>query len=681
MTALSIVLALLAAACSNGGITVNGPVAPTDAGGDADAAGDAVAADPTPPADAPTPDADRDSDAGSAGIAGRFSLVDTPCRFERPADVQTSCFTLQVPERWDLDDDDDAVELHVGVFETSTSDDQTVVYLEGGPGGHALDIAALSFEELWRPFVERHRLVIFDQRGTGSSLPSLQCPEVLDASLETLTEPDPDLAAEAENDALVDCIDRVTGRGADVDAYNSGQSAHDVEALRLALESAPWNVIGVSYGTRLAQTLLREHPDGVRSVVLDAVLPIDSDLARIPATAHRAFTLMFDACRNDTGCATAFPDFEDRFWALVDELDAEPITFAGLNPITAARFDVRWDGSDLIEATFSALYSRDLFVDIPLLVSQLEVGDTSGAATLTGQFVAQQEYTSVGMFWAVACFEEEPYTDADEYAAGRSGDPRFDDVFATGQSNADDFAGVCDIVGSGAADPVEDQPVDADVPALVLSGEFDPITPPEFGQDVADDLARSVHVVLPRSGHGAIGDDCGRSLILAFVAEPDVGLDQSCVDLIDPLAWAPDPSLPERPFVDILVSVPLGGDVTVRVPDNWEAVGNGVVAEDVSVLRQGALVFLTSPPGQLEVLPGLLFGQLGADPSPDGVVDAGGVTWTATTGQIPGATIDAWTATVDGEGILVVLQSPPSDRDRLLTTVIPTVLASVDPVS
>ena len=118
-------------------------------------------------------------------------------------------------------------------------------------------------------------------------------------------------------------------------AYNSAENAADVADLRRALGVSEWNLYGVSYGTRLALTIMRDQPEGVRSAILDSVcLPQADHYAEMAGNAERAFDLLFNSCAEDDACAEAFTDLETVFWDLVNHLDTQPVVFSIRHPLT-----------------------------------------------------------------------------------------------------------------------------------------------------------------------------------------------------------------------------------------------------------------------------------------------------------------------------------------------------------
>jgi pimeloyl-ACP methyl ester carboxylesterase len=146
-----------------------------------------------------------------------------------------------------------------------------VVYLAGGPG----DIAPLEVNGLIAAdFIRDRDILVMSQRGTMFSEPALICESTDDFARELLgLRFYSEATKRAHLAATAACHRHLAATSADLSAYNSTESAADFADLRKVLGYAAWNVYGTSYGSYLAQTLMRNHPEGIRSVVLDSVLP------------------------------------------------------------------------------------------------------------------------------------------------------------------------------------------------------------------------------------------------------------------------------------------------------------------------------------------------------------------------------------------------------------------------
>ncbi len=520
------------------------------------------------------------------------------CPFAVPEGESVECGYLIVPQDRSNPDEGD-IELAVAILHSTASDTapDPIIYLEGGPGG-----SALSGIDLWydSPFRQRRDIVLFDQRGTGYSYPRLYCYEI--------DEIDPDLDDEAymqaQEDATLACLDRFADEGTDISDYNSAASAADVADLGQALGYDSWNLYGVSYGTRLALTVMRDYPEGLRSVILDAVYPPVVDAYEEgPVNTYRVFTQLFDDCAADATCNQAYPDLEGRFYALVNRMNNQPEQIAELDygelrgdDLVATIFGYFYDtrlvpylprlivemessrydtligidegsippGNDFDEddpvlllvdefyylveelddpdTVFMALEEIEYLDDIPTIIEEyfemedaeylidlFDELDDEGLARLEFELFWEDVSDTDGMFNAVECREELPfnsYADAETLAADLPLEIAASELIAV-----EEMLAVCETwADAGVADAIEDAAVVSDIPTLVLSGSFDPIPPPSWGEIAAETLSRSFVFEFPGVGHGAIdGGDCPVGIALAFLDDPSAAPDSACI--------------------------------------------------------------------------------------------------------------------------------------------------------
>jgi pimeloyl-ACP methyl ester carboxylesterase len=264
--------------------------------------------------------------------------------------------------------------------------------LEGGPGGSPLRSLVGQFGVLFGPLLKNNDLILFDQRGTGYSQPVLDCPEYNQLVLDTL---DQYLsikeAEEVSNAALLKCRDRLIKDGVNLAVYNSAQNAADIEALRQALNLSQINLYGISYGTRLALTMMRDFPQGIRSVTLDSVLPPQEDLYATTVTnGARALNALFDACAADAACNAAYPNLRQTFFDLKQRLDDAPVTF----PVTVpdgSKQDMLLNGDSLVGLVFQGMYATSLLPAVPRLIVDIRDGNYALAAGLQSALLDQVE--------------------------------------------------------------------------------------------------------------------------------------------------------------------------------------------------------------------------------------------------------------------------------------------------
>ncbi len=447
---------------------------------------------------------------GDVAAAG---LQPTDC----PVDVSwttdtVDCFTATVP----LDHDDPGrgeIDLAVLVLRSYAFEPEPdpVVYLEGGPGG-----SPIAYFDTWTfsRILDSRDLILVDPRGTGFSSPALNCPEALSVF-------DPVEAIGAYDS----CRERYEVEGYDLALFNSVQSAQDLEAIRMALEIDKWNLYGISYGTRVALTAMRLHPESIRSVVLDSAVPVDADLLGTTLTAReRALDALVAECASREECSGRFGDLEQKIDEVKQRLgdDGVAVDIPWLDGTDTSYTEVV-TASDFEYGVGVAMYDSSLIPILPWLVARVASGDDEPLSTLMAfaWFPPPPESQSDGAFFATLCVEEFPFASEPSRAAERA------DAADLG------FAAAADVYNRWRltpADDVENLPVASDIPTLVLAGAFDPATPPEWGAQAAGPLSEAQTITIAGGGHAVSVVGCGEQLVVDFLANPGAEVDGECAD-------------------------------------------------------------------------------------------------------------------------------------------------------
>ena len=330
-------------------------------------------------------------------------------------------------------------------------------------------------------------------------------------------------------------IDHIGGAPYFREIHGIPTAMHDLDAVREALGYERINLYGASYGTRAALTYLRLFPDRVRSVVLDAAVSPDYRLFLNTAQdADRALDSLFDRCEADAACKEAFPDAREGFAALLARLEVEPLTATIPDPVSADPITVTLERADLLNLTFPLLYTPEIAALLPLNLQQASAGNP---APLLAQAGAMDAGLYLGMFYAVACTEDAPFLDPAK-AAALAEDTLFGD-------RTEMLREICTAWPQGDLSPGWDAPVVSDAPALLLSGEADPVTPPHYAVRVAETLPNSLHVVGPGMGHGLMGRGCIDTLVADFIDAASVtDLDAACAQDLAPPPFFISPTGP-----------------------------------------------------------------------------------------------------------------------------------------
>jgi pimeloyl-ACP methyl ester carboxylesterase len=336
--------------------------------------------------------------------------------------------------------------------------------------------------------------------------------------------------------AMMQCSERMAAAGVDLGAYHSANSARDLAALRVALGYDEWNLFGVSYGTRLALVTMRDQPQGIRSVVLEAVSPPNSP-EEVLTNFDRALHVVFEACAADAECAADYPDLEQRFYAMLDEYDENPLVFS-THP-TEMFPDGRMGGSGAgaAMAVFNALYMEATIPLVPLII---EVFADRREDALQALFdMAAQGGLGVdnrGLWLSVECYERAPYRTKDALQADADRAPGLAGHGTLVRTTLDE----CDVWHDARATPAELGAAVGTIPTLILNGAFDPITPPAYGRLAAETLSKSYYVEARTGAHGVPMDACTRQILLDFFAEPDTPPETACNKSRAPMRFITD---------------------------------------------------------------------------------------------------------------------------------------------
>jgi pimeloyl-ACP methyl ester carboxylesterase len=585
------------------------------------------------------------------------------CMFVVPEGQSPVCGYLIVPEDRS-DPNSETIRLATAIF-SSVSDNPApdpLIYLSGGPGGNNLSDQEFAFADTWSPYLEQRDVILFDQRGVGFSNPSLACGEFVDAYIEGLRL-NPVIEDTGEITAMLDCHQRLIGEGVNLTAYNSAANAADINDLRLALGYDEVNLFGVSYGTRLALTAMRDVPDGIRSVILGATYPPQVNLFTDQAQyVERIFNLLFEACASASDCQAKYPDLRDVFFNLVASLDADPVQITVPDLLNGGTIDAYIDGTRFIDALFLAFYSSELIPHIPQIIYEFNDGGYSTFGLIQATSIMTEDSVSRGMYFSVQCNEEASFIDpATAIFTGEN--PAFDHYFL----EMTELIDLCAYWKSGAADGIENEPVVSDIPTLLIAGEFDPVTPPIWAQETASSLSHSFYFEFPGLSHDAsLSDECSRTLIFDFLDNPQAEPASTCINADHRVQFITGDEALEitfSPFSD--ESIGLQG----VAPDGWNEIRAGSYARNANVLDVTIMQLQVAPASSQQVID-FVAGQLGLDEAPtvNRIQEINGIVWSLYTfdnvddfGRIG----DFALGEVNGSTIIAVMFTLPRERDGL----------------
>lgn len=489
-----------------------------------------------------------------AAAPGKF--VEADCKYEFDLDFYeiptVVCGYLTVPSNH-AEPNGKELRLGVVIFKAENPLPDPVFMAQGGPGGSTIDTYAniLLTREAFRG---NRDFVLLEQRGTLRSKPALYCREYDDLVLQYL---DVDLPLDEFNrmylETMLQCRERLVAQGAQLSDFDSYENARDIEALRLALGYEKINLYGVSYGSLLAQHYMRLYPGSLRSVILDGVVaPQNNIFLDSPANQQRAFRHLFDSCAADEACNRHYPNLEKVFYGLVDQLDANPVRLTLRDNKTQQSHPAILDGYALQGILFQSLYASDFARTAPHLLYSAKQGDYAVLSAFVS-LVTFDRTMSYGMYFSVMCAEDADFAASDLDLSKL--EPRIAEFNRTSAVDALEFCNHWNVEALG---PETDQEISSDIPTLLLSGSFDPVTPASNAQLAAAGLSRSYLYEFPRGGHGQLFDsDCADSVIGAFWENPSQAPDASCITQSQEPLFYGHGSLVFLPFVLRIINADL----------------------------------------------------------------------------------------------------------------------------
>jgi pimeloyl-ACP methyl ester carboxylesterase len=415
-----------------------------------------------------------------------------------------------------------------------------IVWIAGGPGDDAITEIPLALAGK----LNRNRDVIFtSQRGTYTADPKLTCASVDRWPAETLNMPyDAPATGNAYAVATLKCRQEVAARTADLGAYNTLESADDLEDLRIALHVAKWNIYGISYGTDLALTYMRLHPSGIRSVGIDGIFPppLAGGSASWPSAAE-GINAVFKACRAQSACRQRYGDIAETFQQLVLRYEASPKTFKIEVPGHSGKVNVMISGGMLLQWAVSP--GTHFAAKMPASIDALAHGD---AGPIASTWAAPKldpagiGVVSNGLFNGVACGEWVPYeTEKNVVDAGRRAFPAFPLSVWKNAPNLPFMRQNCRVWNVPSVSSEVRAVTRSSIPTLVISAQYDAQTAASFGADVARTLRHATVVTIPNVAHVAYGSPspvanaCARAIARSFF---DVlnRVDTGCIAKIPP---------------------------------------------------------------------------------------------------------------------------------------------------
>ncbi|HKJ28057.1 MAG TPA: alpha/beta fold hydrolase [Anaerolineales bacterium] len=440
------------------------------------------------------------------------------CPIDVPGDREIDCGVLVTPENYDKPEGALVRLPYIYVHSTSPNPDPTpVLFTEGGPGYSSLP-------QVWgvgRSMIADERdVIIFEQRGNRYADPALMCSFEELAGFDHQSSP---------------CLEQLLARGIDLTQYTTAVIAEDIESFRIAIGIEKWNLYGTSYSTRLMQWLMVNHPQGIRSVILQSVnLLHQTRFQHDPEHSLRVLKQMFADCAADPDCDRAFPNLETHFYETVASLNADPVELEITHSTDNSKLTYVVDGGRLIDWMVGSAFYGPTFPHydtsyLPLLIDAAGRRDEDVLRLWAERNLENDLFLSdnfaYGVYFSVNCQDDAISVTEAQFLAQIAAVPELDGFarhFVEYQ--------VCEIWGLPPAPSLAEGPIHSEIPTLVLAGSYDPITPPQWSKLAADNLANAFYLEFPSKGHNVDAlTDCPMRIKTAFLRDPWTEPDTSCL--------------------------------------------------------------------------------------------------------------------------------------------------------
>lgn len=436
---------------------------------------------------------------------------------------------LEVPENRE-DPTSRKIQLPVYIFKSRSTNPKKdpIIYTVGGPGSSTMPSAQYM---AYYQYLDDRDFILFEQRGTQYAQPHLACPEWSRAIHQiNLPEFDSNLQEKVLLSAADSCKRRLEAANIDLNGYHTRETAADIEDLRKVLGIEKYNLLTISYSTKIAQVLMRDFPEGIRSVVMDSALPLEVNYdEESVANLFEAMDKLFADCARDDQCKQAFPDLRDRFYRFLAEKSAHPLELTLDNPINGSLDTFTLKGSDLVSA-FSGFGTPNVGL-IPFEMEKLMKGDWSTVLEqLKYAYSEPGNGAGIGMRLSVWCAEEFPFVDQAIVKKETNHYPE-----TIGLSPAVYGSTICDLWGVKAQSQAENEPIKSDIPVLLTNGSYDNETPPEWAAAMQENLPNSFHIVFPGWKHTVTtnwGNPCAMAVANAFFNDPSTKPALECLEAI-----------------------------------------------------------------------------------------------------------------------------------------------------
>ncbi|WGK64496.1 alpha/beta fold hydrolase [Croceiramulus getboli] len=461
----------------------------------------------------------------SAQQAGDIEKTDcflADCSWVEKAPNTSEFGYLYVPENYE-DPESRLLKIAFVILKTTNPNPpaDAVLYFQGGWGVPETQLAPGFIRAM--PLLKERDVILFDYRGTGNST-RLPCQDLATATWNDLMD---DLSYEAfekkQTARFNACLETMQSEGIDYNQYGMNTLTRDAAFLAQQLPYDTYNLLGISNGTMAIQQFLRNaslYDVAVRSAILDSTVPIGFPIqGTLPPYYRDSLLALLEKCEDQPDCAARYANLETNFIQFLETLDEEPLRFQ-LEDGTMAVVNKE----ELNGVLHQLLYKRTSYPNFPLLLEQIMARDSKVLSSLISSMrgPAEANYNANGLIAYV-------YDHSLQREVSRRN-------FQNQQESLKPFATVDTYLdfyyqdNRIALDSVANTPVYSEVPALLVAGELDPVTPPKHTELLQERFANGFYFEFPNMGHGTVTSPCGTRVMEAFIANPNQRPQAPCME-------------------------------------------------------------------------------------------------------------------------------------------------------
>ncbi|NMM48524.1 alpha/beta fold hydrolase [Marinigracilibium pacificum] len=446
------------------------------------------------------------------------------CPFTQAEGIE--CGSIVVPANYKSATDNDQITLQY-YYIHSTSEIKSnypLVFLQGGPGGSATDMV-----ELFRnsPYRNDFDIVLIDQRGTGLS--EAFCPEIGSEYFKVLAE---DLTSQQESDKVIElaraCRTELENKDYNYLNYSTSNTVDDLERLREHLNIDKLNLIGGSYGTKVALKYIEKYPESTNKVVLQGIFPPEVNLYdNVISNYHQAIRNVFKLCEQDEKCKSRYPDLSEQYYSTIKRLRNEPLRL----DYQGSEFVI--NAQDFILITHLMLYQRSTVQILPYTISQFNNNEYVDLENVLRSVESVFNIINLPVYWSVMSQEEFSGTEKSKLLSDLEKNEELYPGHAFFLSDPE----VLEFWANGNSINNDEKPVESEVPVLLVNGGYDPITSVENMKLAEKGLTNSIGVAFNFEGH-SIFTQCFYDLALQFLnSETSASLNTSCAKVKPTFDW------------------------------------------------------------------------------------------------------------------------------------------------